>query len=275
MRHEESPITAPLPSGDPTPFLRRQMRRLSYEIQYEIRGLINQYPSLYLPISRWRHGINTSLDPAEIANPEAVSTDTEIVIEAPPRSANTFAVVAFKLAQPRLVRVAHHQHAPAQIIAAAKMNIPALVIIRDPEEVTLSRIASHPPITMKQALRDYIHFYKNILKYRDSFATFTFDIITTDFGSVIREMNNRFGTYFDEFIHNDENVKKCFSIIEERYRKMRRFENITLEKVVARPSDQRKTTKETLRREFLSDHLAYLRSESYRLYEKFTSYASA
>jgi hypothetical protein len=59
------------------------MRRLSYEIQYEIRGLINQYPSLYLPISRWRHGTNTSLDPAEIANPEAVSTDTEIVIEAP------------------------------------------------------------------------------------------------------------------------------------------------------------------------------------------------
>ena len=43
---------------------------------------------------------------------------TELVIEAFPRSANTFATVAFQLSQPAPVRVAHHLHAPAQVTEA-------------------------------------------------------------------------------------------------------------------------------------------------------------
>ena len=51
----------------------------------------------------------------------------------------TFAVYAFQMAQPRPVRTAHHLHAPAQLVAAARADIPTLVLIREPAGVVLRR----------------------------------------------------------------------------------------------------------------------------------------
>jgi hypothetical protein len=49
-----------------------------------------------------------------------VDRTTQLVIEGFPRSGNTFAVVAFEQAQRQSVRIAHHLHAPAQVMLAAR-----------------------------------------------------------------------------------------------------------------------------------------------------------
>ena len=59
-------------------------------------------------------------------------SETDIVIEGFPRSANTFAVAAFQYAQRRPLTIARHTHAPAQIMLASRANIPCLVLIKFP-----------------------------------------------------------------------------------------------------------------------------------------------
>lgn len=66
-----------------------------------------------------------------------VNEDTDIVIEGYPRSANTFAVAAFEIAQGKPSKIARHTHAIAQLKRAAALKLPTLVIIREPEQAIL------------------------------------------------------------------------------------------------------------------------------------------
>jgi hypothetical protein len=145
-----------------------------------------------------------------------IGPDTELVIDGYQRSANTFAVYAFQSAQQQRVRLAHHLHAPAQLIEAARRQIPALVLIRDPEETILSHVMYEPNASFGSALVSYERFYSRLLPYREAFVVGDFHDITTDLGSVIRRVNERFGTSFQEFDTTDENVRRCFELIEER-----------------------------------------------------------
>jgi len=87
---------------------------------------------------------STALFPLQTAarghRARAVDRATELVIEGFARSGNTFAVAAFSLAQPRPVRLAHHLHAPAQVLLAARMGIPCIVLVRDPVDAVASRL---------------------------------------------------------------------------------------------------------------------------------------
>jgi hypothetical protein len=194
--------------------------------------------------------------------------DTDAVIDGFPRSANTFAVIAFELAQPKPVRVAHHLHVPSQIIAGARLNIPTLVLVRDPEEAVLSLSLWTSLVTLEDGLTDYVRFHKRILPYRDRFVVATFEEVSTDFGEVIRRLNERFGSSFQEFQHNEANVALCFKLIEEHDRKET---GKVEEKTVARPSQQRERMKNELRSAFRSPKLARSRADAYKVYETLTS----
>jgi hypothetical protein len=197
-----------------------------------------------------------------------VGRDTDAVIEGFPRSANTFAATAFELAQPRPVRVARHLHVPSQVIAGAKLGIPTLVLVRDPEEAVLSLSLRTPHITLKEGLKEYVRFYRCILPYRDRFLVARFEEVSTDFGEVIRRLNEQFGTTFEEFQHSAANVALCFKIIEEHAQKTA---GEVLEKKVARPSAQRESIKNGLRAAFRSPGLAGVRADAYDIYETLIS----
>ena len=182
-----------------------------------------------------------------------VFRDTDAVIEGFPRSANTFAVIAFQLAQSESIRVAHHLHVPSQVIAAAKWGIPTMVLVRDPEQAILSLVQLQPHITLQQGLKDYVRFYRRILPYREHFIVAPFEEVSTDFGALIRRLNAHFGTSFQEFHHTDGNVARCFALIE-RYGG-------------ARPSQQREAMKSEHRAAIRSPGLAAVRSEAYQVYQ--------
>jgi hypothetical protein len=224
------------------------------QLRYETKNTLVQHPMLYLPIARvWRGS--------------AVSSNTDIVIEGFPRSANSFASVAFTLAQPRSVRLAHHLHAAAQVVAAAKMEIPALVLIRDPEEAILSRmlLVAYPYATVGPAMKEYLRFYEPLLPYRDQFVLASFDSVVRDFGTVTRAINAKFETSFGEFEHTDANVAKCFEIMERRNAQLR---GKLTERTVSRPSAERKEIKHSLRGKFHQPQLSTLRERVYGVYTK-------
>jgi hypothetical protein len=125
-------------------------------------------------------------------------------------------VYALQLSQDRPVRLAHHLHAPAQLIEAARRNIPALVLIREPKGAIISQLIREPNVALPDALVAYARFYACLLPHRASFVVGDFDDVTRDFGPVVRRLNARFGTSFAEFEHTDANVRECFELIKER-----------------------------------------------------------
>lgn len=171
----------------------------------QIRNIISRYPKLYLPLARIR------------ALPYSVVTSsTEIVIEGFPRCANSFAEAAFRLPQPRPVRLAHHCHAAAQVIAAVRWHIPTLVLFRDPDEAVRSLLMHDPHNrSARDGYREYENFYKSILPFRTGYVLASFQCITQTFDIAIRKVNNRFGTHFIEFEHTDETVMQAFNMVDQ------------------------------------------------------------
>ena len=207
------------------------------QLRYIVRGIVSRCPILYLPLARL------------VLRPEhkhlVVSKVTEIVIEGFPRSANSFSYRAFQLSQEREIRVAHHLHAPAQIIMAAKMSIPTVVQIRNPKDSVLSLVIRNTSISIKVALKQYILFYQAILPYRDSFVLAKFEDVIKNYGLIIRQVNNKFNTKFGEFEHREEKVAKCYKV----------------------PSDSRKRLKEQLRIEYNNEKLKTLRQRAQSIYQ--------
>jgi hypothetical protein len=172
-----------------------------------MRSRLSEYPSLYLPLARRRY-------PGP--SPEVIGRDTELVMDGYTRCASTFAVYAFQLAQDRPVRLAHHLHAPAQLIEAARTGLPTIALIREPRGVVLSQVVREPGISMRGALVSYARFYRRLMPYRHRMVVGDFADVTSDFGSVVRRLNKRFGTSYREFVHTDSAVRECFDLIERR-----------------------------------------------------------
>jgi hypothetical protein len=253
--------------------------------RHVIRSRFSEYPSIYLPFARMRY-------PGP--SPKVIGRGTEFVIDGYTRSACTFAVYAFQLAQPRPVRLAHHLHAPAQLIEAARRGIPALVVIREPEGALLSQIIREPHVSLRGALVSYERFHTRLLPYARSLVAGEFEEVTNDFGSVVRRVNARFGTNYAEFDANPENVRRCFDLIGERpspdiewRRLVLGFESgsVTLEELLAArppkstessagrdvwiPSAKRGAAKEALRQRWDGAEFAVLRERAIASFNAF------
>jgi hypothetical protein len=196
-----------------------------------------------------------------------VTPDTQLVIEGFPRSANTFARVAFNRAQSERVRIAHGLHVPAQVIRASRWRIPTLVLIRAPKDAVIS-FAIRDPISVDQALRYYLSFYETVEEYRDAYVLGLFEEVIEDFGEVIRRINDRFGTAFSPFSHDEPNVDGVFARIEKNTRK--RFGETSLENKVSRPFASREKLKREVGYELENSKRRDLISRAETVYDRLT-----
>lgn len=179
-------------------------------------------------------------------------------------------MVAFLAAQPRLVSVAHHVHSPAAVLEAARLGIPALVLVRDPEEAVLSTLVRYPYLTIRQALRGYARFYGPLVGRRGSFVAARFDDVVSDFGSVISRINAAFGTRFAEFDHSERNVQEALRTVDE-WDRGAMDEGEELDRGQARPSVLREPLKAALRHRYEDDRLSRPRARAQRLYAVLTA----
>jgi hypothetical protein len=144
---------------------------------------------------------------------------TAVVIDGFPRSANTFASVAFQTAQERPVRIAHNLHSAAHLTVAAMRGVPTLVLVREPTDAALSEAIREHPVSLRTVLAAYCRFYETVAPHVGSMIVGEFAGVTTDFGSIIVEMNRRFGTTFRPFEHTSESTELVFRLIDERERR--------------------------------------------------------
>lgn len=138
---------------------------------------------------------------------QTVQPDTEIVIEGFPRSANSTTVHDFLERQERPVRVAHHLHHAAQLVRAARWEIPAIALIRPPRPAVLSFLALAEEarrrgdgpgrrLSIEDAICGWLAFYGTARRYREALLLAPFDWVTADLEGVIEALNARFGTAF-------------------------------------------------------------------------------
>jgi glycosyltransferase involved in cell wall biosynthesis len=254
---------------------------VAHRARHRLRTRVSELPGLYLPFARRKY-------PGP--SPEVISSETQLVIDGYTRSASTFAVYALQLAQPSPVRLAHHLHAPAQLIEAARTGIPALAVIRVPEGAVLSQLIREPDVALRDAMIAYARFYECLLPYRDKLVVADFEEVTKDLGAVIRRINARFGTAFCEFEPSETNVRRCFDLIKLRstlFPALLGFESGTvtaeqLEPQIAElaqrqgpapeawiPSPEREHLKAALRAQWTRPELARLRERANRVYDTF------
>lgn len=207
------------------------------QLRYEMRCILANHPSLYLPLARAKR--------VDDMGATRVSRNADLVVEAFPRSGNTFAYFALYTSQKRGLSIAHHLHAPAQLIAAARWRIPALLVVRKPADAIISFVQREPQVSLRQALRNWMRFHNAVLPHHAYFLTATFDQVTTDFGAVIHRLNARFGLQLAGFQHTRDNVGRCFELIDAR--NAQRFgRGDVLPAAVARPTSHRDGSKAAL-----------------------------
>jgi len=236
------------------------LKRVLRVARYRITDVLSCHPSVYLPLAR-------RFSRARDGSDRAVGRDTALVIEAFPRSGNTFARFAFELAQPRPVKLAHHLHAAAQVIAAARWRVPALVIMRDPCDAVLSLHVRMPWVSLREALLSYHRFYRAVQPHRRAFVLARFETIIRDFGQAIAAVNERFDTDFTPFEHNDRNEQAVFDRMAEHHRIARPSDRLT-EQTIGRPMPQREARKEQLRQVLDAPALTEARAIASELYNR-------
>lgn len=223
------------------------------QLRYDVRYLTMNYPPLYLLLTKFGDGYGTIAD-----------SETDIVIEGFPRSANTFAVNAFRLAQTRKVKIAHHKHSITQFLIANKFQIPTLLVIRTPEEAIISFLIREPCISIEKAFKYWIDMHKILWKYKSNFVIGDFEEITTEFGKVIERINYKFNTNFNLFEHNQTNVNKCFDSMENYSKKHN--QNQIDESLIARPSQKRKELKSQIKEQLNYPQLYHLKQYANGIY---------
>jgi hypothetical protein len=239
--------------------IHQSLRNKLLRAKFELGSMLGHHPFLFY---LWR----------KLFRPETagrlLSSHTEIVIEGFPRSGNTFAVAAFRLAQNRPVAIAHHSHKIVQVARAVEGGIPTLVVIRHPADAVVSLVIRYPFLTIPQALNNYIRYYKGISQYRQGFVLSQFEDIVSDFGNEIRKVNKKFGTAFLPFEHTEENVKQSFLLIEKMHRESIGHDRI-VETAIARPSSHRSELKKELKKSLQQQRIRDVLDEAEKFYLSF------
>jgi hypothetical protein len=151
---------------------------------------LERAPRLYCAYLR-RRGVGTVVD-----------ARTTIVIEGSPGSANGFAREALLYSNPGAI-VASHIHSAAHVLEALRLDKPTVLTIRDPVDAISSYLARGYAAELDGALRAYERMHRRLLPSLDRVVVAPFDRVTQSFGTVVDEVNARFGSRLVPFPHGD------------------------------------------------------------------------
>lgn len=167
-----------------------------------------------------------------------ITRGTILVIDGFPRSANSYARVAFEAANPHLARgVSSHLHSTWAIRRAVRRGLPVMLLVRNPLDATASLVQLAPGLRIETALRLYVNFYRQLLPICKHVELVRFSDATVDFPSVVVRCNERFGTRFNPARPAAVSEEEIFTRIDQRVSdpsQLHRFES-----VVSRPSRRR------------------------------------
>ena len=143
-----------------------------------------------------------------------------------------------------------------------------MVLIREPKDAVLSLVI-RDPISVDQALKYYISFYETTEKYPDSYVLGRFEDVTEDFGRVIGRLNEKFGTTFSLFRHDEENVKELFAGMDDQARK--KYGERLWERKVQRPAAGRERIKDEIEYDLQNPKRMRLIARAEAVYDRLTN----
>lgn len=155
----------------------------------KLKSIIRGTPFLYFGILGWRKNVRRL----------RAWKNSELVVEAFPRSANTTSMYALFHAQGDSFKVGHHLHVAAHVKYAASHGIPCLVIIRNPLDCVASRMVMKKGGDPRAIVLDYIDFYKTVERLINSVIIVDFeDVVSEGLGGAIGDVNMKFATNFSQ-----------------------------------------------------------------------------
>jgi len=200
-----------------------------------------------------------------------VRVGDDVVIEGFPRSANTYATEAFLRLQERDIRIGNHFHSPAQFLLASKFKVPAILVLRYPDDAILSLLIFYPKSSATELANRYISFHRPLLSIRSDFVVAPFEEVTQSFSRSISRLNVRFGTNFVDTEIDEDLRKDIFDRVNAKQAKIDNYEKSDSENLTTLPSDLKNRLKKRREAE-LNDPLVQERlSECRRLYNSLIS----
>lgn len=125
-----------------------------------------------------------------------IAPEMDICIEGFQRSGNSFFVSIFKRFNHH-IKVAHHLHSSVQLIKAIEYNIPAVLLIREPQDSLASLITWDEKLSIGVAISTYIDFYASILPFVDKCYLVNFKALIKSPDDIISGINEKFNTDFN------------------------------------------------------------------------------
>ena len=169
-----------------------------------------------------------------------VNKKTDIVIDGFWRSGNHFAVHAFLFSQKKQMVVAHHFHASAQIKMAVKLNIPAIILIRNPYDCIASSLVFDPNKNPLFFIKYYKVFYSSLETIKHKCIVSDFKNTTENFDKIIELVNRKYNSDFDVFDNQSKNINIVLEDIKNNNIKSM---NRNLNDEIAVPSDHKNKLK--------------------------------
>ncbi len=214
-------------------------RALNYKFVSEFIDSLYTRRFDYLPLVRLRLMMSRQ-DPDKFSVSRGY---TRICIEGYPRSANSFAVRMFRLAND--LPIAHHTHATANVRAAILYGIPTILLIRNPIDAIVSKCIFDTKYSLGRHFLDYIHLYRYAMKVQDRLVFARFETVKTDFGRVIDAVNSHFGTTFTTIRDHALAATQVVKDIKNRYALSSKLSSVRKERIPL-PTDERKRQRQIL-----------------------------
>jgi hypothetical protein len=216
--------------------------------QVNLRTKLKSIPWFFLPVARFRESSKKTL----------IRKSTDIVIEGFWRCGNHFATCAFMSAQKQPLHIAHHFHAPAQLVAAAKWRVPAILLIRNPIDVIASSNVYLNVDDPAAFLQSYIAFHRVLEPWSNELVISDFSTTVSNFGSVIESVNTKFGRDFTLFQHNEESESVVAKMIHDEH-----AENMGGgEGTLPLPTEEKNRRKQTIKEQLKGSEYADLVAEA-------------
>lgn len=202
-----------------------------------------------------------------LGRPRLFDPGCDLVLEAFPRSGNTYALRMLQFSQRKELVIRTHRHVPPLVLSALRIGKPVLLLVRPPRDAVPSW-QLYTGLPLEYVLRQYLLFHRILLPHRDAMQVETFDDVTRDFRGVVERLERRFrfglSTAFDE--------EKCRADAMEHIDSHRRLADGRIDVLrVNRPDAERAAQKERLLREQRSPRIDALFGEAETLYARLAS----
>jgi hypothetical protein len=119
------------------------------------------------------------------------------------------------------------------VLAAARQPVPVLFLVRQPQDAVASVLVRKPALDAHAVMSAWVALHEHVQPVVDQLVVASFEQATSDLGRVIVRVNDRYGTSFEPFVHDQAHVDACFAQIDAVHRA--RAGGVD-ESVVARPS---------------------------------------